>query len=286
MKNWLITIAVVLCFTAIAAIFVFAHYSRSIDVGSKTIAGTAAATSSAMGAAPSSTLAIATTTEFSAASYTSTIPTPPDFTVNISSTFAFPTSPIDTTVYDAKMLAIANLPAPYTIKTTITTTTLSSTGTPRTVTTTFMKTIQPATGWPVKNAPYPIPGAILPYDRIVAYYGNLYSTQMGVLGEYPAPQMLAMLASTTAMWQAADTSTPVVPAPAQVIQAARLVALRKLYEKRGLNKEDTNPWLKKAKDALKDLRDWALAKPEVAAPNSQSISEGGPRVSRDSLHGL
>ena len=221
MKNWLITIAVVLCFTAIAAIFVFAHYSRSIDVGSKTIAGTAAATSSAMGAAPSSTLAIATTTEFSAASYTSTIPTPPDFTVNISSTFAFPTSPIDTTVYDAKMLAIANLPAPYTIKTTITTTTLSSTGTPRTVTTTFMKTIQPATGWPVKNAPYPIPGAILPYDRIVAYYGNLYSTQMGVLGEYPAPQMLAMLASTTAMWQAADTSTPVVPALDYIVVTAQ-----------------------------------------------------------------
>src|SRR5258707_7457756 len=34
--------------------------------------------------------------------------------------------------------------------------------------------------WPVKTA-YPIPGAILPFKRIVAYYGNLYSKNMGVL---------------------------------------------------------------------------------------------------------
>ena len=27
--------------------------------------------------------------------------------------------------------------------------------------------------WPVKNAPLPLPGALLPYNRIVAYYGNL-----------------------------------------------------------------------------------------------------------------
>src|SRR5487761_2160336 len=35
---------------------------------------------------------------------------------------------------------------------------------------------------------------------------------MGVLGEYPEPQVLAMLASTTKEWQAADPSTPVIPA--------------------------------------------------------------------------
>src|SRR2546423_6153396 len=29
--------------------------------------------------------------------------------------------------------------------------------------------------WPVKKAPYPLPGAVLPFNRIVAYYGNLYS---------------------------------------------------------------------------------------------------------------
>jgi hypothetical protein len=36
--------------------------------------------------------------------------------------------------------------------------------------------------WPVK-APYPLAGALLPYNRIIAYYGNLYSTRMGILGE-------------------------------------------------------------------------------------------------------
>ncbi len=65
--------------------------------------------------------------------------------------------------------------------------------------------------WPVKTT-YPDAPAILPFKRIVAYYGNYYSAQMGVLGEYPTDQMLAMLASTTAQWAAADPTTPVVPA--------------------------------------------------------------------------
>ena len=45
--------------------------------------------------------------------------------------------------------------------------------------------------WPVKKQPYPLPGAILPFKRIVAYYGNLYSVRMGILGELPPKQMLA-----------------------------------------------------------------------------------------------
>ena len=43
--------------------------------------------------------------------------------------------------------------------------------------------------WPVK-APLPLPGAILPFKTIIAYYGNLYSKQMGILGELPRKQML------------------------------------------------------------------------------------------------
>ena len=43
--------------------------------------------------------------------------------------------------------------------------------------------------WPVK-APYPLPGAVLPYNRIVAFYGNLYSKRMGILGELPKKEML------------------------------------------------------------------------------------------------
>ena len=65
--------------------------------------------------------------------------------------------------------------------------------------------------WPVHTV-YPDAGAILPFKRIVAYYGNFYSKGMGVLGEYPSDTVLAMLASTTAKWAAADPTTPVLPA--------------------------------------------------------------------------
>ncbi len=65
--------------------------------------------------------------------------------------------------------------------------------------------------WPVSTV-YPDAGAILPFKRIVAYYGNFYSKGMGVLGEYPPDTVLAMLASTTAKWAAADPTTPVLPA--------------------------------------------------------------------------
>jgi len=69
----------------------------------------------------------------------------------------------------------------------------------------------PGSLWPVSTV-YPNAEAILPFKRIVAYYGNFYSKGMGVLGEYPTDELLAKLASTTEMWAAADPSTPVVPA--------------------------------------------------------------------------
>jgi hypothetical protein len=65
--------------------------------------------------------------------------------------------------------------------------------------------------WPVK-ADYPLAGAILPFNRIVAFYGNLYSTKMGVLGEYPRKEMLAKLKEEVIKWQAADTTVKVIPA--------------------------------------------------------------------------
>lgn len=65
--------------------------------------------------------------------------------------------------------------------------------------------------WPVKTA-YPLPGAILPFKRIVAFYGNLYSTRMGILGELPKQQMLNKLKQEVANWQKADTTIPVIPA--------------------------------------------------------------------------
>jgi len=66
--------------------------------------------------------------------------------------------------------------------------------------------------WPVKHQPYPMEGAILPYHRIIAYYGNLYSKKMGVLGEYPPKEMWTKLDSEVNVWKAVDPSTPVIPA--------------------------------------------------------------------------
>lgn len=65
--------------------------------------------------------------------------------------------------------------------------------------------------WPAK-APYPLPGAILPYSRIVAFYGNLYSKRMGILGEIPKDSMFKKLFYEISRWKAADTSLPVIPA--------------------------------------------------------------------------
>jgi hypothetical protein len=66
-------------------------------------------------------------------------------------------------------------------------------------------------GWPVKY-PAPLPGALLPNKRIVAYYGNPLSKRMGALGEYPKQEMLQRLKREAARWQAADPSHPVQPA--------------------------------------------------------------------------
>jgi hypothetical protein len=88
-------------------------------------------------------------------------------------------TPIDTTDYNKRMLALAN---------------------------------KDTTGrWPAKT-PYPLAGAILPYNRIIAYYGNLYSKRMGILGELPREEMLKKLQGEVAKWQAADSSLKAIPA--------------------------------------------------------------------------
>lgn len=65
--------------------------------------------------------------------------------------------------------------------------------------------------WPPK-AIYPGEGAILPFKRIVAFYGNFYSKGMGVLGQYPLPQVVEKLRTEVSAWELADTTTPVIPA--------------------------------------------------------------------------
>ena len=73
--------------------------------------------------------------------------------------------------------------------------------------------------WPV-TMPAPLPGAIFPAKRVVAFYGNPLVKKMGVLGEYPKDEMLAMLDKEVARWAKADPSHPVVPALHLIVTVA------------------------------------------------------------------
>ena len=99
---------------------------------------------------------------------------------------------LDTADYDRRMLKLSGI-------------SLASSTATSTATSTIKRL------WPAKT-PYPLPGALLPFNRIVAYYGNLYSKQMGVLGQYPKAEMLSRLKAEVAKWEAADPDTPVIPA--------------------------------------------------------------------------
>lgn len=70
---------------------------------------------------------------------------------------------------------------------------------------------KPSEKWPVKSD-YPLPGAILPFKRVVAFYGNLYSAGMGILGRLSPDKMLAKLQEEVKQWELADSLTPVQPA--------------------------------------------------------------------------
>lgn len=80
-------------------------------------------------------------------------------------------------------------------------------------------------GWPVAG-PEPLPGAILPHRRVIAFYGNPLSKRMGILGQYPSDQMLAKLDTVVGLWQAADPATPVQPALHLVAMVAQADAGR------------------------------------------------------------
>lgn len=66
--------------------------------------------------------------------------------------------------------------------------------------------------WPVKNAPLPLPGAILPFNRIVAYYGNIQSKKMGALGKWPRDTMIRNLLAEVKKWNDLDSIIPAIPA--------------------------------------------------------------------------
>ena len=115
--------------------------------------------------------------------------------------------PLDTVAYDKKLNEIANNPVPPGPTTKIVKD--PKTGVETTITIPPKPT--PPNIWPVKTV-YPNAGAILPFNRIIAYYGNLYSTKMGVLGEYKEEEMLARLKKEVDKWNIADPNTPVIPA--------------------------------------------------------------------------
>jgi hypothetical protein len=121
--------------------------------------------------------------------------------------------PLDTVAYDKKLNEIANNPPDPIVYQTVKTITTDKNGKSITKTTKVPMDPQPIRThlWPVKTV-YPNAGALLPFSRIIAYYGNLYSKGMGVLGEYPEDVMLQKLEAEVTKWQEADPKTPVIPA--------------------------------------------------------------------------
>jgi hypothetical protein len=130
--------------------------------------------------------------------------------------------PLDIVAYDKKLNEIANNPPDPIVYNTVKTIEKDQNGKPVTKITKVPVSPQPTIThlWPVKTV-YPNAGAILPFNRIVAYYGNLYSTKMGVLGQYPEAIMLAKLKTEVEKWNAADPSTPVVPALHYIVVVAQ-----------------------------------------------------------------
>jgi len=131
-------------------------------------------------------------------------------------------APLDTVAYDKKINEIANNPPDSIVYKTVKTIIKDKSGKSITKITKVPVDPQPVKThlWPVKTV-YPKAGAILPFSRIVAYYGNLYSTKMGVLGEYSETEMLAKLNEEVAKWNTADPATPVIPALHYIVVVAQ-----------------------------------------------------------------
>ncbi len=79
--------------------------------------------------------------------------------------------------------------------------------------------------WPAKTV-YPLPGAVFPHHRIIAFYGNLYSKRMGILGEIPKDSMFKKLQGEVNAWQTADPSVKTIPALHYIVTTAQGLAGR------------------------------------------------------------
>lgn len=91
-----------------------------------------------------------------------------------------------------------------------------------------------------------LPGAILPGHRIVAFYGNIRSKGMGILGREPKDQMFRKFDQVLAEWQAADPSLPVIPALHSVTITAQAAA-----------GSDGKYRLMNSKSTIEETRTWA-----------------------------
>ena len=124
------------------------------------------------------------------------------------------TPQLDIVAYNIKLKTLANIPPPKPVtkavvkKSSAKTVTIKEEKKPE-VTTTPIVVSTPL--WPVTGI-YPNAGAILPFKRVLAYYGNFYSKNMGILGEYPPEEVLKRLADEQKKWELADPATPIMPA--------------------------------------------------------------------------
>jgi len=115
---------------------------------------------------------------------------------------------LDIDEYDRLSEYVANNPAP---KTEIITSTSTGSG-GEVIVSTSTKIIKEDHLYPVKDVPYPKAGAILPFNRIIAYYGNFYSTRMGILGEFEEDEVLRRLQEEIDEWNLADPEINALPA--------------------------------------------------------------------------
>lgn len=157
---------------------------------------------------------------------------------------------LDSAQYDKRLLAIANVPEMVATTTIVNgTTTVHLIPNPALVYGTNTNVTVKDRGWPAA-APYPHGGAILPFRRVVAYYGNFYSSRMGILGELPREQVLTQLRNTAASWEIADPKTPVLPA----IHYIAMVAQRSAGEDGMYRSVMPHEHIERAYDMARDIQ--------------------------------
>lgn len=133
---------------------------------------------------------------------------------------------LDTADYDRRLLALVNyIPPKPTPSATSSATTTPVTKPVLPLYSSSSNVTIPGKLWP-PQAVYPNGGAILPFKRILSYYGNFFSKHMGILGEYEPDEVLRRLNETKALWEAADPNTPIQLAIEYIAMVAQAEAGR------------------------------------------------------------